>query len=203
MLYSIQGKLLPLRYSLLSDIMRMEKALFIFFLVVILNSCKSSKQEKVNMSNFSVTQIEESMGKYLGVFGDKYPQYKEEVRVVRIKDNSNFHYRYNNENYKITVSNKFYSDYLPLFEKGILHPQLIRCFSFKFSTGVKVELSGELKLVEESKRRYRLWIWAENMMNPCENTIELFNELGTEHMSTKDFVKDAVVTYISETRVII
>lgn len=85
---------------------------------------------------------------------DFHSKLENEVIVEEIEDLSIFHYRYDSINYKIEVSNKYYSNFLPLFKNGVLHPKLINCFK---RTVMSVRQFEELsKTYDGTKRRYKL-----------------------------------------------
>lgn len=152
-------------------------------------------------SSYSSSLIREKMNKSLYPNNELYPRYDKNIIIETKKDESIFHYQYDNIKYKIIVSNKYHYDYLSLFEKGILNPQLIRCFkALNMTIGQFTEISIQSK---GTKRHYKLWIWDENTLNPCEYRIELLNINATEHTLTKEFIQDAIIVHISECRIII
>jgi len=166
-------------------------------------SCNSQQKINKEVSDESFDLLKERMDKSLKAEKLMYQKYEDEVIAEKIKDNRIFHYRYDSIHYKIKVSDKYYSDFLPLFENGHLHPSLISsCFldGRVMSVGQFEELS---RLPEGSRRRYKLWSWCENMANPCEYKIELLNEKATSRTSTKDFVQNAVIAYVSQCSVIL
>lgn len=131
-----------------------------------------------------------------------YPQYEDTIAVLIHEEQFIFYYKYDSVSYEVRISDKYYSDFLPLFKKGILHPQLINsCFDeTEMSVGQFKELP---RTPDETKRAYRLWSWCKNRMNPCEYTIELSNKKADQSKSTKEFVENAKVTYISPCHVMI
>lgn len=130
-----------------------------------------------------------------------YPPYEGKIISENEGDDCILHYRYDSINYKVIISQKYYLDYLLLFENGILHPILVSCFrSNVMSIG---QFRESINPQNETKRIYKLWSWCEGVMSPCEYTIELSNEKANSNTQTKDFVKDAIITYISACSVII
>lgn len=167
--------------------------ILIFHVIII--SCSSPKSVNQEISNepFDSFRDKVKSGEWL------YPKYNDEVQIIEMKDYYVFNYRYNNDNtnYKIKISSEYYSDFFPLFERGVLHYQLILGVREKRSVtiGVIKELSRDLD--NPTKRRYELWRWFDKSLNACEYTFELFNENATIDTSTKDFNENATVIYSS------
>ncbi|MFV0468266.1 MAG: hypothetical protein ACK5MK_04970 [Dysgonomonas sp.] len=143
----------------------------------------------------------DKMSKLISSGSLQYPQYEGIITAEIIKDDYIFHYKYDTIDYQISISHKYYSDFLPLFENGLLHPKLIGCL---LGTTMFVGQFEELHSTSDgTKRRYKLWSWCKGVMNPCEYTIELLNENTTNQTPTKKFIEEAIVVSISQCSIIL
>lgn len=174
--------------------------MFLFCLIAF--SCSSQKHTREETSNDLFNLYKKRMDRLISSNNRCYPKYKDKIITEIIKEDYIFHYKHDTISYKIKVSSKYYSDFLPLFENGLLHPQLM---SSHLRTVISVGQFKELsRSINETKRRYKLWIWCEGIMNPCEYTIELLNKNATNQTSTKDFIQNNVtIIYISQCRIIL
>ena len=163
---------------------------------VIIIACNSQQKIYKISVNESLGSLNESikMREWL------YPKYNNKVVTVLTKDTYTYYYNYDTLSYNLNVSNK-YSDYLLLFEKGILHPKLISCIRGNIIT--IGQFNESINPNKESVRRYKFWSWCNGSMNPCEYTIELLNKQASIQSTTKDFIENAVIIYISQCNVII
>lgn len=190
----------------LKDILRLNKFLtmkniFLSILFVVVFSitsfsCSSQKNIKQSDPNDSFTLLKAMMDKTLPLPNGKprYSKYDDKIIIQKIEDNYIFHYRYNEASYQIRISDKSYPDYISLFEDGRLHPKVIRCSN---GTEIYVGQFEEKPTASDQVRHYTFWCWVSRVMNPCEYTIELINESAEASTSTKDFVQNATVAFIS------
>jgi len=173
---------------------------FVVLLFGLINlSCNSQKtiinQDEVD--SFMKRKIKEiKTGRW------RYPKYEGKV-IVRKNNNSYvFNYEYN-DSVSVTVSDKYYSDYMPLFENGYLHPGNISYCRNEKRSVVITQFKEYRRIEDVTKRSYNLWSWCSGYVNPCEYTVVLLNEEASEDMSTKDFIKNAIVISISHCSIII
>lgn len=172
----------------------------LFISCFLILSCSSRRNTANKNSKEAFTPFREKMDKSLHIGSWNYPRYNGQVITETINNYSVFHYKCDTINYEIRLSKSYCPEFIPLFEKGILHPGLIKgCWK------ENTMYIGQLKEIFSAprKRRYQFWSSCEYQMNPCEYTIELFNEEGTESLSTPDFIKNATVVYVSLCSVII
>lgn len=172
----------------------------VFILGIFIHSCQSKRNIErdsiINDESFNrlKERIKRSDGNY-------YSQYEGQIKSVKKGEDYIFYYIFDNTNYEIRVSHKYYSDYLPLFENGVLHPNLIGGITRNIlSIGRFEEVSNSS---DNTKRRYKLWTWCEGHMNPCEYIIELLNETATKSTPTSDFIKKAQIVDISPCSIIL
>lgn len=174
----------------------MKKVFFTIVFCFFIISCKSRKELQPNIPSlyYSYEKLNDKMEL-------QNREYKGEIRNERIKDVDIFHYKYDSISYTLNISNEYYSDFIPLFKNGILHPQLISCVK---GTAITIGQFKEIdKTANETKRRYKLWRWCKGVMNPCEYTIELLNKSAKKHTSTKEFIENASIVNISQCSVIL
>lgn len=157
---------------------------------------KSYSKAEVLCNSFALVQEKMKLRR------EPYTIYSEKIKCEDVEDDRIFYYVYDDITYEIKVSRKYYSDYLALFEKGILHPNLIGVCFFENKARI-AQFEESIYWKEGSKRRYKLWSWCAGLANPCEYTIELLNKEATTNTPTKDFVEGATISYVSICSVII
>ena len=86
-----------------------------------------------------------------------------------------------------------------IFLKGVFYPKLIEMSSIRISN------LEELKFLSNSftKKRYRFWIWYENMLNPEVYLFEVENKKATNVTSFVDFMRGGNVTFVKKGWIII
>lgn len=175
----------------------------IFFVLCIIGfSCSSQKKmQQIDTAN-SFALLKEKMDKTLVLPGNRfYKKYDGKIVIQKIEDNYIFHYNYNSANYEIIVSDKYYSDYISLFEDGLLYPGLIGgCYG---RSQMSVGQFKEMRITSNETRHYVFWSWCSGVLNPCEYTIKLLNKDATESTTTKDFLQNATIVSVSPCSVII
>ena len=175
----------------------------IFFVLCIIGfSCNSQKKMQQTDGASSFALIKGKMDKTLVLPGNSfYKKYDRKIVVQKIKDNYIFHYSYNGINYEVTVSDKYYSDYIPLFEDGRLYPGIINgCYA---GSQMSVGQFKEKRITSNEIRHYVFWSWCSGVLNPCEYIIQLLNKDATESTTTKDFLQNATIVSVSPCSVII
>lgn len=172
-----------------------------FFFCMILQSCNSQKNTRKETYNKPINIHIDKINRPGFSKSMPYTEYKGLITKEIVGEDNVYHYNHDTIRHEISISNKYYSDFTPLFEKGILHPNLIGCFQgTNLSVGQFEELS---KTSDETKRRYKFWRWCEGVANPCEYVIELSNKNATNKTLTKDFIENAILASLSTCSIII
>jgi hypothetical protein len=97
---------------------------------------------------------------------------------------------YDNAETNISLSD---SIYLELFKNKLLTPEMINCHSLD-GHGL---LINELDYVKKRhKKRFEVWVWQPNEMNPQVILIELMNKKSSKNSTLKDFIKESEVTFV-------
>ena len=89
-----------------------------------------------------------------------------------------------------------------IFTKNILNPNYLYIIKKKSLTICCFE---ELTYLQRkgTQRRFRFWVYEEGFANPSEYLLELTNKNATRNTGLTEFLGDAVVTHLSEPRIII
>lgn len=176
------------------------KYLLSLFVLFAFLSCNSKKEMPQN--NFEHTYAK--MLERLHTSSTAVWQYKGEIVMEKEGDFCIFHYEYGGIDSSIKISEKHFSDFLPLFADGRLHPHLVEGLNFSSKTMTYISVFEEKNRLSGGKKRtYKIWSWGKNMANPCEYIVEMENIAAVEVTSTKEFVERAIVVSVSPCSVII
>lgn len=87
-----------------------------FLFCIIILSCNSQKSMRKDESKKLFDLYKDKMSKLISSGSLQHPQYDGIITAEIIKDDYIFHYKYDTIDYQISISHKYYSDFLPLFE---------------------------------------------------------------------------------------
>lgn len=116
-----------------------------------------------------------------------YAKYKGKIQITESKT-------IEFEKSKIIFNSINLDYYLPIFEYGIFYPELLNVNELKISQFEEVNFLSDTPKV----KRFKFWIWYENMANPQVYFIELTNTKASSNTIFKEFCKDAKLTFIKK-----
>ncbi|WP_092099981.1 hypothetical protein [Pontibacter chinhatensis] len=177
------------------------KAAYLFLIVIAFCGCKTVGRSAVGGEERTYA----NQGEYENLLAEQHFNQDYEVRQYQkfngniVKDSLSGHNIVYFDSLRV-ILNIEDEVYRGVFTEGILNPRHLY-----YSQSMQLCCFKELTHLNKNgtKRRFRFWVFEEGMANPLEYLIELTNGTATSQTTLSEFLNKAVVTHISEPRVII
>jgi hypothetical protein len=177
------------------------KATYLFLIVIAICGCKAIERNGVAGEKKTYA----NQGDYENHLAEQHFSQDYEVKQYQkfngdiVKDSLNEHNIVYFDSLRVILDIED-EVYRRVFAEGILNPKHLY-----HSQSMQLCCFKELTHLNKNgtKRRFRFWVFEEGMANPLEYLIELTNDKATSRNTLSEFLNKAVVTHISEPRVII